>query len=252
MNWSDLLLVAADAPLEVGVVFSRPVVSDGRLTFRLGDVSTERPVETERITTEDVRDLIASGVLQPLPQRSVLRNHLAIVQSRSFANMLDVIGQADDAAWETLQPCSRRFAYLSVADVVRWKERCTNHFAEWSARELGRYCRRGDADLGQVEDVLKEAIFVAEKSSATRYKLFLYLGLLLEESDPERLPIVIHQVSREFNTTAEAFIAGVFRLRADMKPEGRHARPEPGRKAAPSIFGTAAERTTNPIFVALG
>jgi hypothetical protein len=187
LSWASLRVVAADGLSgRRGVGLRSPILQDdqGR---RLVPASVDDETVTPRqlLGEVEVEALFDAGTwvrLRPLPAK---RGHVVVVRSESFKTTCLKVRLRDDLVWEDPHE-GVEIAYVERGAAHAWRERCAARFVDWADKRLAE--SPNPAGIAQLRPVLEQALFVADRGSPLRERVFVLFGVVLAKIDPPAWP----------------------------------------------------------------
>jgi hypothetical protein len=185
LSWSSLRVVAADGLVgELGAALRTPILRDEHGNMLVPSSVAGETVEPQQMLGHaEVRDLLDREVWIPVRGRSAKRGHIVVLRTALFAETCRRVELADDLRWEDRHE-GIDIAYVDRDVASRWRQRCAERFVRWAEHRIGEHLAFGFPWLlARAQVILEQALFVADRGTPTRRRIFVLLGVVLTERD---------------------------------------------------------------------
>jgi hypothetical protein len=181
LSWSSLQVVAADGLVgDRGVALRTPILKDeeGRLFLPAG-VEDETVVPRQRLSVDEVRDLLDGGAWIPIQPREAIRGHVVVLRAAPFAGACRMVGLGDGLRWEDHHG-RIDIAYVARSEASAWRASCAERLVHRSETAIGQHLGAFwyPPSLATAQTLLEMAMFVTNAGTPTRHRIFVLLGVI--------------------------------------------------------------------------
>jgi len=193
LSWSSLKVVAADGLVgERGVALRTPILRDeGGQLLLPASVADETVVPRQMLRQVEVRDLLDRDVWVPIRPIQAKRGHIIVLRGAPFAGACRTVGLSDDLRWEDHQG-RIDIAYVDRGVAVEWRARCAERFVRYAEKRIGEHLGSFGflPSLATAQMLLELALFVTNRGTPMRERLFVLLGVVTAERSLASWPML--------------------------------------------------------------